>query len=93
MDESQALDAEKLRTGRREDLQAGEGEHSGPLPLVDGGLDLRGPHEIGLVGSGGPVVGLGNVIVGAADLVLGAVPAGVLLVAKGWGLLLGPTHH
>ena len=75
VDESQVLDAQSMRVGRREDLQAGEREHAGPLPLVDGRLDLWGPHEVGLVGRGSPVIGLRNVVVRAADLVLGAVAA------------------
>jgi len=75
MDESQVLNWVKLRVGCREDLQVGERKHPSPLPLFDGGFNLRRPHEIGLVGSGSPVIGLRNVIVRAADLMLGAVSA------------------
>ena len=53
-----------------------EREDAGLLPLHDGNLDLRRPHEIGLIRSGGAVwVGALNIVVRAADLVLGAVTA------------------
>lgn len=63
--------------GRRRwvDVQAGERKYASLLPQFDGALDLRGPHEIRLVGSGGSVVGHGNIIVRAADLVLSTVSA------------------
>ena len=82
MDESQVLNCVKLRVGCREDLQVGERKHPSPLPLFDGGFNLWRPHEIGLVGSGSPVIGLRNVIVRAADLVLGAISAGNESVGK-----------
>lgn len=45
------------------------------MPLLDGGLDLRGPHQIGLIGSCGPLVRDRNIVVRASDLMFGAITA------------------
>ena len=75
VDQSQVLEGEELRSGRRIDSQAGEREHAGAAPLIDRSLDLGRPHQVGLVGRASPVLGDRDVIVRAPDLVLGAVPA------------------
>jgi hypothetical protein len=78
--------------GQREvEVRGGEREDPSSLPLGDGRLVLRIPHQIGLVGSGG-AVGICHlhVIVRATDLVLGAVSAlGKVLVASDVSTLAG----
>lgn len=75
VDQAQVLEREKLGSWRRVDTQAGKGKHPSAAPLVDGSLDFRRPHEVGLVWRPSPVLGNGNIIVRAPDLVLGTVPA------------------
>lgn len=57
------------------DIKARERENSSSLPLLDGGLNLRGPHQIGLVGSCRPFIRNRHIVVRASDLVLGTVTA------------------
>lgn len=75
MDQPQVFKAKELRGRRRVDTQAGEREHARAAPLVDGSLDFRRPHEVGLVGRASPIFRRGSVVVRAADLVLSAVTA------------------
>ena len=80
VDQPQILERQELRGRGRVDAQAREGKHAGAAPLVDGRLDFRRPHQVGLVGRASPVLGNGDIIVRAADLVLGAVAAFVMSV-------------
>lgn len=75
VDQPQLLERVGMRRRRRVDVEVREREDAGPLPLLDLGLDLRGPHEVGLVRAPRTVLWDGHVVVGAPDLVLGAVAA------------------
>lgn len=75
VDQPQLLERVGMRRRRRVDVEVREREDAGPLPLLDLGLDLRGPHEVGLVRAPRTVLWNGHVVVGAPDLVLGAVAA------------------
>jgi len=75
VDEPQLVRGESPRVRSRVDVQAGEGEDAGALPLFDGSFDVRGPHEVRLVRGASSVIGHGEVIVRAALLVLGTVAA------------------
>lgn len=94
VDEAQILDRIELRHGGRVDGEGREREDSSSLPLGNVGLNLRSPHQVGLVGGSG-ALRLGSdlhVIVGAADLVLGAVAAlGEALVTANVTALAGFT--
>lgn len=76
IDQAEVFERVEVRHRGRVQVETREREDACSLPLGDGGFDLRRPHQIGLVRSGGPV-GVGNldVIVRAANLVLGAVAA------------------
>jgi hypothetical protein len=75
VNESQVLGREEARVRSWKDVETGEWEDSGLLPLLDLGLDLRSPHEIRLVRAGRPVVRQRHVVVGTSNLVLRAVAA------------------
>lgn len=76
MDQSQLLIGVVVWRRSGIELQRWEGEDSSSLPLSNGRLNLRVPHEVRLVRSG-RAIGVWNlhIIVRATDLVLGAVAA------------------
>lgn len=76
VDEAEILDRVELSNGSRVETEGRERENTSSLPLSNVGLDLRSPHQVGLVVGSGSALRLGSnldVIVRAADLVLGAV--------------------
>jgi len=77
VDQPQIFGRKALGRRCRVDSEPGEREHASAAPLVDRCLDLRGPHQIGLVRRTRPVWGR-LVIVRATDFVLGAVAAVVV---------------
>lgn len=74
-DQAEIFQREIMGRGSRINSKAREREDASALPLFDGRLDLRSPHEVGLVGGGGSFVGNGDIIVRALHLVLGAITA------------------
>jgi hypothetical protein len=78
VDQPEVFDRVEMGHGSRVKSQAGEGEDSSPLPVGDSCLDLRCPHQVGLVGGRGSVcIGNLHIVVGTSDLVLGAVAAAI----------------
>lgn len=78
VDEAEILDRVELSDGSRVETERGERENTSALPLGNVGLDLRSPHQVGLVVGSGSALRLGcdlDVIVRASNLVLGAVAA------------------
>lgn len=74
-DQAEILQREILGCRGRIDSKARKGEYASALPLFDGCLDLRSPHEVGLIGSGRPFVRDRNIIVWASHFMLRAVTA------------------
>jgi hypothetical protein len=73
VDQAQVFQGVMLGRRRWVDVETWEWEDSRPLPLLNGCLDFRGPHQIRLVRTGRPVFWDWHVIVRAANLVLGAI--------------------
>lgn len=73
VDQPQLLEAVVLRSWRGVDVQVRKGEQARLAPLVDGGLDVGIPHQIGRAVRPGLLDR--NVVVGASNLVFGAVLA------------------
>ncbi len=73
--QAEIFQREILGCGRRIDSETRKWEDAASLPLLNGCLDLGSPHEVGLIGSGRPLVRNGNIIVRASHFVLGAVTA------------------
>ena len=100
VDEAEVLDRVHMRHGSRVDAERREGKDAGCLPLANGRLDLRRPHEVGLVRRRG-ALGVRHlyVVVRAADLVLGAVAAAggravsMASLTRQHGQRRGGTHH
>lgn len=76
VDQAQILKGVQVRERSRVDSQRREWEYASVLPVLDGCLNLRRPHQVGLVRSGRPlgVVSL-DIVVRTTDLVLGTVAA------------------
>lgn len=73
VNQPEILNRQILRCRRRKDIEAGERKVSSLLPLMNGCLNLRRPHEVWLIRSGRPIIRHRNVVVRASDLVLGTV--------------------
>jgi hypothetical protein len=76
VDQTKILDRVQMRHGRRVYSKAGEREDACSLPFSNSSFDLRCPHQVGLVGSGGAFrIGNLHIIIGASNLVLSTVAA------------------
>lgn len=74
-DQAKILERVILGSGSGVDPEAGKGEDSRPLPLFDGRLDLRRPHQVRLIRSSRPLIRERDVVVRASYLMLGTVAA------------------
>lgn len=72
-DQPKVFDRKVLRCRRWVNVEAWERENASSLPLLDGGLDLGSPHQIGLVGRSRSLIGNRHVVIRASDLMLGTV--------------------
>jgi hypothetical protein len=76
IDQTEILDRVQMRHGGRVYSKAGEWKDACSLPFSNGSFDLRCPHQVGLVGSGGAFrIRNLHVIVRASNLVLSTVAA------------------
>lgn len=75
IDQSKVLYCKDLWVRRRVDVEAWEWENPRELPLLDGGLDLRGPHQIRLLRCCGSLIGNRYIVIRTSHLVLCAVAA------------------
>jgi hypothetical protein len=83
VDQTKILDRVQMRHGRRVYSKAGEREDACSLPFSNSSFDLRCPHQVGLVGSGGAFrIGNLHIIIGASNLVLSTVAAACMLALE-----------